>query len=97
MMMIKVSLFIPIFEYLYPGIFMLPLESIIVFYLISIYIDCINEPKQKQHRCLFGQLSAPQQLDCCKHEEDIDNCSIRSKKLHVQSSEDKSTHRSKHI
>ena len=32
-----------------------------------------------------------------KDEEDIDNCSIRSKKLHVQSSEDKSIHRSKHI
>ena len=90
-MMIKVSLFIPIFEYLYPGIFTGIPD------LISIYIDCINEPKQKQHRCLFGQLSAPQQLDCCKHEEDIDNCSIRLKKLHVQSSEDKSTHRSKHI
>ena len=77
--------------------FRLPWESIIVLYLPSIYIDYINEPKQKHHRCLFGQLSAPQQRDCCKDEEDIDNCSIRSKKLHVQSSEDKSTHRSKHI
>ena len=91
-----VSLFIPICEYLYPCIW-LSSESIIVLYLPSIYIDYINEPKQKHHRCLFGQLSAPQQRDCCKDEDDIDNCSIRSKKLHVQSSEDKSIHRSKHI